>query len=82
MKRWQVQEAKARFSELMRCVAEQGPQSITVHGSPQAVILSCDEYNKLVKSSGSLVKFLQKSPLADVELDIQRDKSVDRDIDL
>ncbi|MYL02036.1 MAG: type II toxin-antitoxin system Phd/YefM family antitoxin, partial [Gammaproteobacteria bacterium] len=43
-KRWQVQEAKARFSELVRS-ADSGPQTITVHGRRAAVVLSADDYD-------------------------------------
>ena len=39
MKTWQVQEAKARFSELLRASTEEGPQLVSSHGKPTAVVV-------------------------------------------
>jgi antitoxin Phd len=44
MTRWQLQEAKARLSEVIKKAAKEGPQSITVHGQPTAIVLSNEEY--------------------------------------
>lgn len=82
MRNWQVQEAKARFSELLREAAQDGPQAVTVRGKVAAVILSKSEYEKLKKRKPSLVDFLLASPLAGVELSIERDKSLPREVDL
>ena len=78
-KNWQVQEAKARFSELVRS-ADSGPQTITVHGRRAAVVLSADDYDRLKDSRGkpALTEFLRDSPLAGVELDLGRDRSMPR----
>ena len=59
MSDWQLQEAKARFSELMRGVAATGPQTITVRGHRAAVILSADDYDRLKRSKPSLGEFLR-----------------------
>ena len=82
MSDWQLQEAKARFSELMRGVAATGPQTITVRGHRAAVILSADDYDRLKRSKPSLGEFLRTSPLAGVRLNIDRDQSPPRDIEL
>ncbi len=82
MHAWQVQDAKARFSELLRSAANEGPQAITVRGRTTAVVLSQDEYERLKGKKASLVEFLRTSPLAGTELDIERDRSGLRDIDL
>lgn len=78
-KNWQVQEAKARFSELVRR-ADSGPQMITVHGRRAAVVLSADDYDRLKDRRGkpALTEFLRDSPLAGVELDLERDRSLPR----
>ena len=78
-KTWQVQEAKARFSELVRS-ADSGPQTITVHGRRAAVVLSAHEYDRLKGERGkpALTEFLGDSPLAGVELDLERDRSLAR----
>jgi len=44
---WQVQEAKARFSDLLRDAARSGPQRITVRGRAAAVVLSSEDYERL-----------------------------------
>ena len=82
MQSWQVQEAKARFSELMRDAAKDGPQAITIRGRRAAVVLSADDYDRLKRPKPSLVEFLRASPLAGVELDIERDRSPPRDVTL
>ncbi|MCY3605847.1 MAG: type II toxin-antitoxin system Phd/YefM family antitoxin [Gammaproteobacteria bacterium] len=78
-KNWQVQEAKARFSELVRS-ADSGPQTITVHGRRAAVVLSADDYDRLKDKRGkrALTEFLRDSPLAGVKLDLERDRSLPR----
>ena len=44
---WQLQEAKARLSEVIKKADKEGPQSITVHGYPTAVVISRKEYEQL-----------------------------------
>jgi prevent-host-death family protein len=82
MRRWQLQEAKARLSDLVREVTRSGPQQITVRGRPAAVVLSTEDYQRLRANRPSLVTFLRNSPLAGVELDVQRDRSPARNVDL
>ncbi|HEX5044604.1 MAG TPA: type II toxin-antitoxin system Phd/YefM family antitoxin [Candidatus Polarisedimenticolaceae bacterium] len=82
MARWQLQEAKARFSEVVKSSREQGPQEITVHGRPAAVLLSKTDYDRLVDPKPSLVTFLQRSPLRGTRLDLRRDKSPVRKVQL
>lgn len=82
MKEWQLQEAKAKFSEVVRHAKTEGPQMITVHGEHSVIILSREMYEKLTKPKLSLVAFMQKSPLRGVQLNVDRDKSANRDISL
>ena len=82
MHTWQLQEAKARFSELMCGAAATGPQTITVRRRRAAVLLSADEYDRLKRSKHSLVEFLGASPLAGVRLNIERDQFPPRDVEL
>ena len=82
MKNWQVQEAKARFSALVRSAETDGPQTITVHGRRAAVVLSADDYDRLQRPQLSMAEFLRVSSLVGVELNIERDTSLPRDIDL
>jgi prevent-host-death family protein len=80
-RRWQLQQAKARLSELLRAL-DDGPQEITVHGEPVAVVLSKADYDRLSGERPSLLDFLRKSPLAGLELEIVRDRSKTRNIRL
>ena len=82
MKNWQVQEAKARFSALVRSAETDGPQTITVHGRRAAVVLSAADYDRLKRPQPSMAEFLRVSALVGVELNIERDTSLPRDIDL
>ncbi len=82
MSTWQVQEAKARFSELMRGADETGPQTITVRGRRTAVLLSAKDYDRLSGQKPSLTAFMRASPLAGIDLTIDRDRSPAREIDL
>ncbi len=52
---WQLQEAKARFSEVVRRAVAEGPQHVSVHGEPAAVVLSEDAYRQLVARRPSIV---------------------------
>jgi antitoxin Phd len=79
---WQLQEAKNRFSEVVNKALAEGPQTVTRHGEEIVVIVSKADYNRLLKSRTSLVEFFRQSPLVGVELDLERDKSTPRDIDL
>lgn len=81
---WQLQEAKARFSEVVRLAAEQGPQHVTVNGEERAVIVSAEEYERLTgRAMGTeLVKLLAESPLAGVEFDHPPIAGPVRDVEL
>ena len=81
-KKWQLQEAKNRFSEVVRKASEEGPQTVTKHGKDSVVVLSAEDYRKLEQPKTSLVEFFQKSPLSKVDLDLKRDKSLSRQVDL
>ena len=81
-KSWQLQEAKNRFSEVVNDALRDGPQWVTRHGQETVVVLSVKEYNKLAKPKTSLYKFLRNSPLRGVKLNLRRDKSLPRNLDL
>jgi antitoxin Phd len=62
---WQLQPAKARFSELFRRARSEGPQRITRQGKEGVVMLAEEQYERLVGKSHqpkSLVQFLRESP--------------------
>lgn len=66
---WKLQDAKARFSELVRQARAQGPQRVTVHGRDAVVVLSAEDYDRLATPRPGLVDLMQASPLR--ELDIE-----------
>lgn len=82
MGRWQLQDAKARFSELVRSSQEAGPQEITVRGKAAAVVLSKTDYDRLRAKKPSFVDFLRRSPLAGVDLKLRRDRAPARRVRL
>ncbi len=67
---WPLQEAKAKFSELVRLAQTDGPQTVTVHGQPAVVITRAPSPQKDISSlSGAeLIAALRKGPLFDFEL--------------
>jgi prevent-host-death family protein len=80
---WQLQEAKARFSEVLKRAEAEGPQHITVRGTPAAVILSEREYARLVGSHESLADFIRRSPLfGQDDVEFSRERSVTREVEL
>ncbi|MDQ8040069.1 MAG: type II toxin-antitoxin system Phd/YefM family antitoxin [Cellulomonas sp.] len=82
MRAWQLQEAKARFSEVVKEASLHGPQEITLRGEPAVVMISKAEYNKMLKPKPSFVDFIKASPLMDSGISLKRDSSVTRDADL
>ena len=82
MKSWQLQEAKARLSEVIKKAAKDGPQNITVHGEPTAVILSAAEYRRLRQPRESFMEFMRRSPLCGLELDLKRKQTSTRRTDI
>ncbi len=79
---WQLQEAKNKFSKLVEKAQHEGPQFVTKHGKESVVVLSVEEYKKIVKPKSSLFQFIQTSPLSKTLISIERDKSLGRDIEL
>ena len=78
---WQLQEAKAKLTELVK-KAQHEPQIISRHGVNEVVVISIEEYKRAFDKEEGLISFFKKSPLYGVELDLERDKSPMRDINL
>ena len=55
---WQIQEAKARFSKLLRASLEDGPQTVTRRGVPLAVLVSVEQWNALRRTASPTLKNL------------------------
>lgn len=82
MSHWQLQKAKASFSEVVKLAETEGPQHITVHGKPAAVLLSQAEYERLSRGTGSFVDFVRRSPLHGQALGLTRSRDRPRKIRL
>jgi prevent-host-death family protein len=86
---WQLQEAKQRFSEVIRAVERDGPQIITRHGQDVAVIIDIAQYHRLTTPAVDLKELLLGSPPCDddgvailEEVAAERKRDYGRDVDL
>ena len=82
---WQLQTAKARFSEVFRKARTEGPQLITRQGKEGVVMMPVEQFDRLAvraRQPRSLVQFFRESPLVGLELDFERDQDPGRDVDL
>lgn len=80
---WKLEDAKARFSEVVRNARERGPQRVTYRGEDAVVVVSVAEFAKLlpaVESRPTLVEFLRGTELH--KLDIRRSKDRGRKLEL
>ena len=82
MATWQLQEAKGKFSEVVKLALSEGPQGITVRGEPVAVLISRAEYARLTHPKPGFVEFMRRSPMAGLALEIERQPDLTREITL
>ncbi|GIE96979.1 antitoxin [Paractinoplanes rishiriensis] len=80
--RWQVQEAKQRFSELLRAAASGEPQIVTKHGEEIAVVLTMSEYRRLKGERMSFTDYLLQEPQVGIDFDFERSRELPREVDL
>ncbi|HLH97314.1 MAG TPA: type II toxin-antitoxin system Phd/YefM family antitoxin [Xanthobacteraceae bacterium] len=82
--RWLLQDAKARFSELVRRVRAEGPQHVTVHGRDEVVVLAAEEFRRLKGdlTGEALVAAVQASPHRDIDIEPRRARMPVRDVSL
>lgn len=81
---WQLHEAKARFSEVVRRAKQEGPQHVTVHGREEVVVVGADDFRRLAgdRSGQALVDAIRMSPHRSTSIEPPRTKMPVRDIDL
>lgn len=79
-----LQDAKARFSELVRRVRSEGPQHVTVHGRDAVVVVSAEEYHRLEgeRTGEALIVAMQASPSQDIDIEPKRQAMPVRGIEL
>jgi prevent-host-death family protein len=82
--RWSLQDAKARFNELVRRVRSEGPQHVTVHGREEVVVISAEEFRRLRGdlTGRALIAAMQASPDRDTDLAPARGPLPVRDVAL
>ena len=83
---WQLQEAKQKFSELVRRTLEEGPQVVTRHGEEVVVVVPAEEYRRMAEREDGEKKmdfkeFLMSAPDLSV-LDLERPREMPRDVEL
>jgi prevent-host-death family protein len=81
---WLLQDAKARFSELVRKVRSEGPQHVTVHGRDEVVVIAAEEFHRLqgAITGRALIEAIQASPHRETELETRRTPMPVRDVSL
>jgi len=81
---WLLQDAKARFSELVRRVRSEGPQHVTVHGRDEVVVIAAEEFRRLKgdPTGQALIAAMQTSPHQDIALEPKRAPMPVREVSL
>jgi antitoxin Phd len=80
---WKLEDAKARFSEVVRRARSEGPQRVSVRGKDAVVVISVEELERLAPTDSHrapFVTFMEGLHLGG--LDITREPDVGRDVDL
>jgi prevent-host-death family protein len=79
---WQIQDAKQRFSEMIRAVTQQGPQVITRHGEDVAVVIDIAAYHRLTRPAADLAKVLLGGPkIGDSDAEVFAEMEAERKAD-
>ncbi|HZR22640.1 MAG TPA: type II toxin-antitoxin system prevent-host-death family antitoxin [Vicinamibacterales bacterium] len=81
---WKLQDAKARFSEVVRLAKQQGPQHVTVHGREEVVVIGAEDFRRLAgeRTGQALVDAMQHSPHPSTSIEPSRSRMRVRDVDL
>jgi prevent-host-death family protein len=75
---WTLQDAKARFSELVRLARADGPQLVTVRGQDAVVVIAAEELARLMAPKSDFLSFMES--LSVEGLDLTRDNDTGRDV--
>ncbi|HTH50085.1 MAG TPA: type II toxin-antitoxin system Phd/YefM family antitoxin [Candidatus Limnocylindria bacterium] len=77
---WPLQDAKNQFSRLVDSALSEGPQTVTRHGEPTVMVISVAEFKRISPRKKSILELFE--PVRGIELDVTRDRSVARDVNL
>ena len=78
---WQLQEAKQKFSELVRRTIEEGPQTVTRRGEEIVVVVPAEEFRRMTGDKLDFKEFLMSGPDLSI-LDLERSRELPREMDL
>ena len=78
---WQLQQAKQRFSELIRAVQTEGPQIVSRHGREVAIVIEIEDYHRMRADDDDFKEFLVAGPDF-TDLEIVRDQAATPRIEL
>ena len=73
MKTWPLQDAKNQFSQVVELALKVGPQTVTRHGEPVAVVVAAKEFKKMVRPKESVVEFFAPLKGSGIRLERRRD---------
>lgn len=79
---WSLQDAKNKFSEVVDRAITEGPQKVLRHGRATAVVVSTADWEAVQGRRQTLAEFFLQSPLFGAGLDLTRDKSPARPVEL
>ena len=80
---WKLQDAKARFSEVVRRARTEGPQRVTIRGHDAVVVIAADELDRLMPQTTDSLPFVAfMESLAVDGLDLTRERDLGRDVAL
>ncbi len=79
--RWQLQEAKQKFSALVQRALDDGPQIVTRRGEEVVVVLSARDYRRLTRPVPDFTEFLLAAPDFS-QLEIERPADPARTVEL
>jgi prevent-host-death family protein len=85
MASWALQDAKARFSDVVDQARRKGPQTVTRRGQEAVVVVAVEQYRQLIRQKGQddLVGFFSQSPLAELDPDwLSRSRDAGREVPL
>ena len=80
---WKLEDAKARFSEVVRRARSEGPQRVTCRGQDAVVVIATEDLADLLgppRTGADLIRFLQATGLGDLEVEREEDRG--RDVEL
>lgn len=78
---WKLQDAKARFSQVVEEALKTGPQYVTRNGKKAVVIVSVQEYEELISEKPSFRDFLLNCPKVEEGLELERQKDLPRSVE-